>query len=93
MLYIFDNVDGRCCLPLQASIDSIETGLTDTETYIHNNASNDVKALLKVYATRLTGIADSFVSYTDNAVSKIIRQYLMYNLSNKIIARENCNGR
>ena len=55
----------------QASIDSIEAGLTTTEQYIQNNGSEVVKALLKVYADRLTGIADSYVAYTDNAVSSI----------------------
>ena len=49
-------------------LDTISDGLNVTELYIHNNGSDLVKSLLRDYASRLTGIADSYVTYTDSAV-------------------------
>ena len=53
---------------LQAMLDTISDGLNATEIYIHNDGSDLVKSLLRDYASRLTGIADSYVTYTDSAV-------------------------
>ncbi|KAK3589877.1 hypothetical protein CHS0354_015902 [Potamilus streckersoni] len=68
---------------IPTKVDNLMTALNTSNMYIQNNASKLVTSIIRTFATRLLGIADSFVAFVKDAVENEMGVctpiYTMYN--------------